>query len=232
MMSVRRAAERGQTTTGWLNSRHSFSFGRYRNPDHTGFRALRVINEDRVLAGAGFGEHQHRDMEIISYVLEGALAHRDNLGNSSVIRPGEVQRVSAGTGIAHSEYNHSRDDPAHFLQIWIEPATKGIEPGYEQRQFAPDEARGKLRLVGSQDGADGAVVIHQDARMYLARLESEETVVHDLQPGRYAWVQVARGAASVDGEPLKAGDGAAVSEQTRVAISGSPAAEVLLFDLA
>src|SRR3546814_6546872 len=157
MVSVRRAAERGQTTTGWLDSRHSFSFGRYRNPDHTGFRALRVINEDRVLAGAGFDEHRHRDMEIISYVLGGALAHRDNLGNSSVIRPGEVQRMSAGTGIAHSEYNHSRDDPVHFLQIWIEPAATGIEPGYEQHQFAPDEARGKTeeRRGGKAGGSKG-----------------------------------------------------------------------------
>lgn len=217
---------------GWLSSRHSFSFGHYYDPAHMGFRALRVINEDRVIPGAGFPTHPHRDMEIISYVLDGGLAHKDTLGTSSTIRPGDVQRMSAGTGIRHSEYNASADAPVHFLQIWILPEREGMPAGYEQKNFSDEEKRGRLRLVGSHDGRDGSITIHQDVDLYATLLEEGDAVTHSLNPDRHAWVQVARGTATLNGIELRAGDGAAVSNETALTIASSTGAEVLLFDLA
>src|ERR671924_2139197 len=207
MIILRRSSERGITKSGWLDSRHTFSFGDYYNPQHMGFSHLRVINEDRVVPGAGFGTHSHRDMEIITYVLEGALAHRDSTGTSSVIRPGEVQRMSAGTGISHSEYNRSRTEPVHFLQIWILPDRQGLQPSYEQRSFASEELRGQWRLIAARDGREGAVTLHQDVDVLVARLEPGEQVAHHLRPGRHAWVQVASGGAMLNGVSLKEGDG-------------------------
>ncbi|TWT10253.1 pirin family protein [Reyranella sp. CPCC 100927] len=232
MISVRQAEDRGIANFGWLNSQHTFSFGHYHDPQHMGFGPLRVINEDRVRAGAGFDTHGHRDMEIISYVLEGALEHKDSLGTGSVIRPGDVQVMSAGTGIRHSEFNHSKDDPVHFLQIWIIPDRDGLKPRYDQKAFPADEKRGRLRLVASPDGADGSVVIHQDARLYASVLDTGEQAVLELPAGRRAWVQVARGAVAVNGTALRTGDGAAVSGETSIAIAATTAGtEVLLFDL-
>lgn len=233
MLRVRRSEERGHANRGWLDSRFSFSFADYYDPHHMGFRALRVINEDWVAPGTGFGTHPHRDMEILTLVLEGAIEHRDSLGTTSVIRPGEVQRMSAGTGITHSEYNASSTEPLHLLQIWIEPERTGLTPGYEQKSFA-EETQGSLRRVASREGRDGAVTIHQDAELYLARLKPGETATHSLAPGRHAWVQVARGSMSLNGETLEAGDGAAVSGEellTFRAGDAGDAAEVLLFDL-
>jgi hypothetical protein len=235
MIVTRRARDRGHADHGWLDTRHTFSFGDYHDPRHMGFRALRVINEDRVAPGAGFPTHGHRDMEIISYVLSGALEHRDSLGTGSVIRPGDVQRMSAGTGVRHSEYNHSADEPVHFLQIWIEPAEAGIPPGYEQRSFPPGEMRGRLRLIASRDGAEKSVTIHQDARVYAGALPAGQAVTHPLESGRHAWVQVARGAVDVGGHALGQGDGVAVSAEGAVVIAGADGdepAEILLFDLA
>ncbi len=232
MISLRRAAERGVTKTDWLDSQHSFSFADYHDPAQMGFRTLRVINEDRVVPGAGFGTHGHRDMEIVSYVLEGALEHKDSLGTGSVLRPGEVQRMTAGTGITHSEFNASDEEPLHFLQIWIRPEARGLEPGYEQKGFDPEASRGRLLLVAGPAPANGAVKLHQDARLYLARLEDGESVGHALADGRHAWVQIARGAATVQGQALDEGDGIAISDEDEVTIAGAPAAEVLLFDLA
>lgn len=232
MIIVRPRDQRGRAQEGWLDSRHTFSFGLYRDPAQIGFRALRVINEDRVIPGAGFPTHGHRDMEIISYVLEGALEHKDSTGTSSVIRPGEVQRMSAGTGIRHSEYNHSKREAVHFLQIWILPEKDGIAPGYEQRAFPAEEGQGKLKLVASRDGRDGSVTIHQDVDLYVAKLAAGDSVTFELRQGRYAWVQIARGQASLNGDLLKEGDGAAVSAEKRIELSGETAAEILLFDLA
>lgn len=232
MITVRHRDNRGVVEMGWLSSRHSFSFGHYYDPAHMGFRALRVINEDRVIPGAGFPTHPHRDMEIISYVLDGGLAHKDTLGTSSTIRPGDVQRMSAGTGIRHSEYNASQADPVHFLQIWILPEREGLPAGYEQKTFAEEEKRGRLRLVGSGDGRDGSVTIHQDVDLYATLLEEGGAVTHSLRPGRHAWIQVARGTATVNGRELRAGDGAAVTDETEVTIASGTGAEVLLFDLA
>jgi quercetin 2,3-dioxygenase len=232
MISLRPSHERGHTTLGWLESAHTFSFNNYVDPRHMGFRQLRVINDDWVKPGAGFGTHSHRDMEIITYVLEGALEHRDSTGNGSVIRPGDVQRMSAGTGISHSEYNHSPTRPVHFLQIWILPERQGLAPGYEQRSFTPEELRGQWRLIAAKDGREGAVVIHQDVDVLAAQLAPGEQVSYRLQPGRYVWVQIASGAATLNGISLKKGDGVAVSEVAvldLVAIDGS---EALLFDLA
>lgn len=223
---------RGRTTIGWLDSRHSFSFGDYHDPRNMGFRGLRVINEDRVIPGAGFPPHGHRDMEIISYVLEGALEHKDSTGTSSVIRPGEVQRMSAGTGIRHSEYNHSKTDPVHFLQIWLLPDRDGLPPGYEQRDFSAAGKNGELRLVASRDGREGSVTVHSDADLYAAKLGDGQSLSFDLRPGRHAWLQIARGQILLDGEPLKEGDGAAVSDESRIAITGEAESEILLFDLA
>jgi redox-sensitive bicupin YhaK (pirin superfamily) len=231
-LSIRRAGERGRADHGWLLSFHTFSFADYFDPAHMGFRALRVINEDRVQPGQGFGTHSHRDMEIISYVLEGALEHKDSMGTSSIIRPGEVQRMSAGTGVTHSEFNASRSELVHFLQIWILPAAPGGKPGYEQKAFPEAERKGKLRLVASPDGRDGSVTIHQDVALYAGLLCTGETLRHELAAGRYAWVHVARGQVEIGGEHLEAGDAVAVSAARGLEISGSDSSEVLLFDLA
>jgi len=232
MIDVRRAKERGHANHGWLDTWHTFSFSSYYDPRFMGFRALRVINEDTVAPGQGFPPHGHREMEIISYVLEGGLAHKDSLGTGSVIRPGEVQRMSAGTGVRHSEYNASATAPVHFLQIWIEPARAGIAPGYEQKAFAEADTRGRLRLVASPDGADGSLTIQQDARLYATVLASGQSVTHQLKPGRHAWVQVTRGTLTVGGEILAQGDGAAISDESVVSIAGETDAEALVFDLA
>jgi quercetin 2,3-dioxygenase len=231
-LQLRRAADRGHADHGWLNSFHTFSFADYHDPRHMGFRALRVINDDTVAPGRGFGSHPHRDMEIISYVLEGELGHRDSMGNGSVILPGEVQRMSAGTGVVHSEQNPSQTKPVHFLQIWIVPDRRGHEPGYEQRAFPPAERAGKLRLVASPDGADGSVTIHQDARLYTTTLAEGDRVEHLVAPGRHAWIHVARGAATVGEHALGAGDGAHTSDAGAVSlVGGAGGGEVLVFDL-
>ena len=230
MISIRRAADRGHFDHGWLNTYHTFSFADYHDPAHMGFRSLRVLNDDRVAPGQGFGEHRHRDMEIVSYVLEGALAHRDNMGNSGVIRPGDVQRMSAGTGVQHSEFNGSKSEPVHFLQIWILPETPGAPPGYEQKTFPPETRRGKLRLVGSRDGRDGSLTVRQDVAIYASVLEAGKKVRHALVPGRHAWLQVAAGALELNGNRLEAGDGAAVTDEDELDIAGK-GAEFLLFDL-
>ena len=232
MITIRPSDERGVAEFGWLKSRHTFSFGHYYDPRHMGFRSLRVINDDWVAPGAGFDTHGHRDMEIVTYVLEGALEHKDSLGAGSVIRPGEVQRMTAGTGIMHSEFNHSKSEFVHLLQIWIEPERTGLAPGYEQREFALDERRRTLRLVASRDGRDGSVTIHQDAALYAAVLAADESVSHELAPGRHAWLHVARGAANLNGHALVEGDGAGVSDESRLDITAQPDAEILLFDLA
>jgi redox-sensitive bicupin YhaK (pirin superfamily) len=230
MMKIRRAEERGHYDYGWLNTAHTFSFNTYLDPRHIGFRSLRVINEDRVQPGEGFGMHGHRDMEMITVVLEGALEHKDSLGSGSVIRPGRIQRMTAGRGIRHSEFNPSPTAPVHLYQIWILPDKEGLPPGYEEKTFDPTEQRGRLRLVASRDGADGALTIHQDARLYLASLGAGESVAHALTPGRHAWVQVLRGDVRVNGQTLKAGDAVALSGEASVAVDGE--GEILLFDLA
>jgi redox-sensitive bicupin YhaK (pirin superfamily) len=232
MIELRPAAERGHADHGWLDSWHSFSFADYHDPRHMGFGALRVINEDRVAAGTGFGTHGHRDMEIVSYVLDGALAHQDSLGNGSVIRPGDVQRMSAGTGVMHSEFNHREDGPTHFLQIWIEPDRLGIAPGYEERRFEVGDKRGRLRLIASPDGADGSVTIHQQVRLYASLLDGDEQARLALAPGRRAYVHVARGSVSVNGTPLNVGDAAKLVGEAAVELSDASDAEVLVFDLA
>ncbi len=232
MVTIRRAEERGHADHGWLDTRHTFSFADYYDERYMGFRSLRVINEDRVQPGQGFPTHGHRDMEIVSYVLAGALEHKDSMGTGSVIRPGDVQRMSAGTGVLHSEYNPSRNEIVHFLQIWIVPERRGLPPSYEQKHFPEAEKRGRLRLVASRDGADGSVTIHQDARLYAAVLDRGQEVVHSVGAGRHAWVQVARGAIALNGAGLRQGDGAAVSGESAVVITGQEAAEILLFDLA
>jgi hypothetical protein len=232
MIEIRPAAERGHANHGWLDSRHTFSFADYYEPEFMGFGPLRVINEDRVQPGQGFGTHSHRDMEIISYVLEGALEHKDNIGNGSVLRPGFVQRMSAGTGVSHSEFNHSKSERVHFLQIWIIPERGGMRPSYEEREFANGEKRGKLRLVASRDGRDGSVVVHQDVDLFAALLAPGDEVEHAPKAGRKVWIQVARGAVDVNGKALAAGDGAAIVEEDKVAIRGAADAEVLLFDMA
>ncbi|PSR15036.1 quercetin 2,3-dioxygenase [filamentous cyanobacterium CCP3] len=232
MITVRPAHERGAANFGWLDSRHTFSFGNYYDPRHMGFASLRVINEDKVLPSQGFGTHGHRDMEIVTYVLDGALEHKDSIGTGSVIRPGDVQRMTAGTGIRHSEFNASDTEPVHFLQIWILPETEGLAPGYEQISVAPEEKQGQLRLVGSRDGRDGSITIHQDVSLYAATLAEGDRVEHTLAPGRVAWVQVARGAVSLNGQDLTAGDGAAVSDLDTLSLTGTSEAEVLVFDMA
>ena len=231
MIRVRRSEERGRADHGWLDSRHTFSFADYYDPDHMGYGPLRVINEDRVEAAAGFPTHGHRDMEIISYVLDGALEHKDSLGTGSVIRPGDVQRMSAGTGVRHSEFNASKTEPVHFLQIWIEPDARGIKPGYEQKHFEPADLTGRMRLIASPDGADGSVRIQQDARVYATKLDAGDAVSHRLAPERRAYVQVARGEAVVNGQKLGAGDGAAVEDETEIKLASPSTAEVLVFDL-
>lgn len=231
MIEVRRAGARGYADHGWLKSFHTFSFADYHDPNHMGFGPLRVINEDRVAPGRGFGTHGHRDMEIISYVLAGELAHQDSMGNGSVIRPGDVQRMSAGRGVMHSEFNHSKTDLVHFLQIWIEPNVRGIAPGYEEKRFDDTAKRGTLRLVASPDGGDGSVKIHQDARLFAALVDGSERLEHPLAAGRRAYVHVARGRATVNGERLDAGDALKAIAVDRLVIEQGEKAELLLFDL-
>ena len=231
MLEIRRANERGHVNHGWLDTYHTFSFASYRDPQHMGFRSLRVMNEDRVEPGQGFGTHGHQDMEIVTYVLEGALEHKDSIGNGEVLRPGEFQRMSAGTGITHSEFNPSGAEPVHLYQIWLLPEQKGIEPSYEQKRFAEEERRNRLRLVASPDAADGSLMIHQDARIYLSSLEEGKHVTHTIPSGRHAWLQVLRGAVSVNGHNLGASDGAAVSDQSELQVVATQPAEVMLFDL-
>ena len=231
MTELRPAAERGHADHGWLKSFHSFSFADYYDPRHMGYGPLRVINEDRVAPGTGFATHGHRDMEILSYVLQGALAHQDSMGNGSTIVPGDVQRMSAGSGVRHSEYNHDRAGATHFLQIWIEPDVQGIAPSYEQKHFDAASKRGRLRLVASPDGAQGSVRIHQDARVYAGLIDGAERAVHPLAPGRRAYVHVARGALVVQGKQLAAGDALKIERVDEVVLQGGAQAEVLLFDL-
>lgn len=230
-MQIRRGAERGTSDLGWLDSRHSFSFGDYHDPDQMGFGALRVINEDRVAPGAGFGTHGHRDMEIVSYVLSGTLEHRDSLGNGSLIVPGDVQRMTAGTGVLHSERNPSDREPVHFLQIWVRPERAGLAPGYAQRRFEDAEKRGALRLVLSQDGAAGSLRWHQDARLHAGLFDGAERAHLGIGPGRLAYVHVARGAVSANGVPLEAGDGLKLADPGHVVLTQGVGAEVLVFDL-
>jgi redox-sensitive bicupin YhaK (pirin superfamily) len=232
MLELRRAGERGHANHGWLDSYHSFSFADYYDPRHMGFGSLRVINEDRIQPGSGFGTHGHRDMEIISYVLEGALAHKDSMGNGSTIVPGDVQRMSAGTGVQHSEFNNEPAGVTHFLQIWIEPSVRGIAPGYEQKHIDAGAKRGKLRLIASPDGRDGSVTIHQDAFVYAALIDGAERAVCNLAAGRRAYVHVARGELSVNGQRLAAGDALKASSVAQIALESGGQAEVLLFDLA
>ena len=231
MITLRPATERGHANHGWLDSWHSFSFAEYFDPDHVHWGPLRVINEDRVAAGQGFGTHGHRDMEIISYVLEGALGHKDSMGNVESITPGEVQRMSAGTGVTHSEFNYDSNGTTHFLQIWILPERTGITPGYEQKRFDEGEKRGRLRLVVSPDGADGSVSIHQDARMYAGLFDGAEAAVQPIAPGRLAYVHLVRGKATVNGRALAAGDALLYRDEAEVRIEGGQDAEVLVFDL-
>lgn len=235
MITIRPAKERGHANHGWLDTYHTFSFADYYDPKNVHFRSLRVINEDRVAPGYGFGTHPHNDMEIITYVLEGALAHKDSMGNGSSIVPGEVQRMSAGTGVLHSEFNHSKDEEVHLYQIWLFPEEKGISPSYEQKFFSDEEKLNRLRVIASPQAEEGAVKIHQDAKLFATLLEEGKAVTHELQKGRNAWIQVARGSVSVNGKALQTGDGAAISEEEKIVITGNSngnKAEVLLFDLA
>ncbi len=232
MITLRKSAERGHADHGWLKSQHSFSFADYVDPAHMGYGNLRVINEDRIAPGTGFGTHGHRDMEIISYVLEGALGHQDSIGNGASILPGDVQRMSAGSGIQHSEFNHAAGQVTHFLQIWILPEARGIAPGYEQKHFAPESKRGVLRLVASPDGRGGAVTLHADAAMYAGLFDGAERAELALDPKRLAYVHVARGAVSVNGRPLAAGDAAQLDGESLLSLSDGRDAEVIVFDLA
>lgn len=232
MLTIRRSAERGHANHGWLDSFHTFSFANYYDPAHMGFGALRVINDDRIAAGRGFGTHGHRDMEIITYVLDGAIAHKDSMGSGSTIQPGNVQRMSAGRGVMHSEFNPRADKETHMLQIWIEPNVTGIAPEYEEKAFSDAQKRGRLQALVSGDGVDGSMTIHQDARLYAGLFDGDESATLELAPGRRAWVHVARGSLTVNGVTLAAGDAVAISDDTRVALSGGDNAEVLVFDLA
>ena len=231
MLELRKSEDRGHANHGWLDSHHTFSFAEYHDEKHMGFGPLRVINEDRVNAGAGFGTHGHRDMEIISYVLEGELAHKDSMGTGSVIRPGDVQRMSAGSGVRHSEFNHAKDRQTHFLQIWIQPNVLGIAPSYEEKHFSEEEKRGRLRLIASPDSVDGSVLIHQDAKLYAGLFDGAEAASLPLAAGRRAYVHVARGVVEVNGVTLKTGDALKLSDVAAVDISGGQQAEVLVFDL-
>ena len=232
MITIRRSNERGGGDFGWLNSRHTFSFDTYNDSRFMGFRSLRVINEDWVKGGHGFPMHPHRDMEIITYLLDGELEHKDSMGNGSIIRPGDGQRMSAGTGVRHSEANASDTETAHLLQIWIMPDRSGHKPGYEQKSFPEAEKRGKFRQIAGPDGKDGSVTIHQDAKLYVSLLEAGQEVKHELGDGRHAWLQVARGTVELNGKSLNQGDGAAVSDEQKLAVKGTSDAEILLFDLA
>ena len=231
MLQIRRAGERGRTNWGWLDSRHTFSFGEYDDPAHMGFRSLRVLNDDRVAPGQGFGAHGHRDMEILSYVLEGALEHEDNAGGGGVIRPGEIQFMRAGTGVIHSEFNHSKSDPVHFLQIWIVPDERGLAPAYGQKAFDTERARREFVLLASSDGRGDSLRLHTDANVLVTVIEDGERRSWRLDPGRHAWVHVARGSASLNGKALGEGDGAAVSDEEMLELLGEGSAEVLVFDL-
>ncbi|VVM08210.1 pirin family protein [Methylacidimicrobium tartarophylax] len=231
MFTVRRSEERGRTELDWLESRHTFSFDQYYDPAAMGFSVLRVLNDDRIAAGAGFPTHPHRDMEIVTWVLSGALEHRDSLGNGSIIRPGEAQRMTSGRGVTHSEFNPSPEEALHLLQIWLLPARRGLEPGYEQRNFPEAERQGRLRLIVSPDGADGSITIHQDARIYAGLLDMGSSWEAEIGPARHVWLQVARGAARANGHRLDEGDGAALVEEGRISIEGIAPAELLLFDL-
>jgi len=232
MMQIRRSQDRGYADHGWLKSHHSFSFADYRDPAWMGWGNLRVINEDRIAPGTGFGTHGHRDMEIISYVLQGNLAHKDSMGNVKGIPPGDVQRMSAGSGVQHSEFNHAPDQTTHFLQIWIEPNVRGIDPGYEQKSFDEADKRGKLRLVASSDGAQGSVTLHADAALYAGLIDGAESADLAIRPGRKAYVHLVRGSLDVNGQRLQAGDAAVLADETRIALAGGQQAEVLVFDLA
>jgi redox-sensitive bicupin YhaK (pirin superfamily) len=232
VIRIRTADERGHFDHGWLDTHHTFSFADYYDAQHMGFRSLRVMNEDRVQPGQGFGTHPHRDMEIVTYVLEGSLAHRDSLGTGSALLAGELQRITAGTGILHSEFNASSTEPVHLYQIWLLPERKGLEPGYEQRSFAESKEGGTWRLVASRDGRYGSLTIHQDAAISLASLKAGERIEHSLAPGRHAWLQVLRGRADVEGKSLVAGDGAAISDEPSFAVTGGDDSELMLFDLA
>jgi quercetin 2,3-dioxygenase len=231
MLTLRKSGDRGFADHGWLRSFHSFSFADYYDPQHVAFGPLRVINEDRVAPGRGFGRHAHREMEIISYVLEGALQHKDSIGTGSTIRPGDVQRMSAGTGVQHSEFNPSPNETVHFLQIWIEPNDRGIPPSYEQKHFEPQEKRGRLRLIASPDARDGSVTIHQDARVYAGLFDGAERAEHTVAPGRRSYVHVVRGDIMVNGEALRSGDAARIEDAPSVVLERAKSAEVLLFDL-
>jgi redox-sensitive bicupin YhaK (pirin superfamily) len=231
MITIRKAEERGHFDHGWLDTYHTFSFDQYYDPAHMHFRSLRVINEDRVAAAHGFPMHSHRDMEIITYILSGALEHRDSMGNGSVIKPGDVQRMTAGTGVSHSEFNPSRTEACHLLQIWILPNARNLTPSYEQKFFPAPERQGQLRLIASADGLHGAVKINQPARVYASLLDNGKSVVHELGADRYAWLQLARGSLNLNGEKLRAGDGAAITRESRVEILGEQDSEFLLFDL-
>lgn len=231
MIVKRSAADRGRFDFGWLDTRHTFSFGEYHDPRHMGFRSLRVINEDRVQPGEGFGTHPHRDMEIVTYVLDGALQHRDSMGNGSVIRPGQVQRMTAGTGVLHSEFNASKEESVHFLQIWILPEERGLAPGYEESEFGEAEKRGRFRVIASRDGRDGSVTVHQDATILATVLGDGEAAAYEIAAGRSAWVQVVRGSVRLNGERYDAGDGAALTEEPGLTLEGIDTAEVLVFDL-
>jgi quercetin 2,3-dioxygenase len=232
MITIRPAAARGHADHGWLDSHHSFSFAEYYDAKHMGFRSLRVINDDRVEAGRGFGMHPHRDMEIVSYVLEGAIQHRDSMGTGSVIRANDVQKMSAGTGVTHSEFNASQSDPVHFLQIWLVPSQRGLAPSYEQKAFSPADKRAHLRLVASPDGREQSLTIHSDALIYAGVFGNTESAELALEPGRHAWAQVVRGKVRVNGQELTEGDGAAISEESSVRVEGLDDGEVLVFDLA
>ena len=230
MITTRKSEERGHVKIDWLDSRHTFSFGDYYDPNHMAFRSLRVINEDHIAPGSGFGSHPHRDMEIVTYVLEGVLEHKDNMGNGSLIHPGEVQRMSAGTGIVHSEFNHSKTDPVHLLQIWITPERKGISPGYEQRKFSPEQKRNKFCVLASPTSRDGSVKIYQDVELSTAILDAKNELTYAIRPNRHVWLQVARGSVKLNKQSLNAGDAAAVEGET-LQIKAENETEILLFDL-
>lgn len=232
MITIRKAQERGHADHGWLNTYHTFSFANYYDLNYMGFRSLRVINEDRVIGSAGFGTHGHRDMEIITYVLEGELEHKDSMGNGSIIKPGEVQRITAGTGILHSEYNHSKTDPVHLLQIWIVPNQKRLQPSYEQQQFELDKTPGQLQLIAGSDGSKGGVTVHQDVKLYAGKLQKSNSLSYFLSSQRHVWLQVARGKIILNGIILDTSDGAAISQETDLLIEAVSDSEILLFDLA
>lgn len=232
MIQIRKANDRGHANHGWLDTYHTFSFSTYRDPRHMGFRALRVMNEDWVAPGQGFGTHPHQDMEIVTYVLEGALEHKDSMGNGEVLRPGEFQRMSAGTGITHSEFNPSDQEPVHLYQIWLYPEQKGLEPSYEQKRFPESERKNRLRLVASHDATEGSLRIHQDAKIFLSQLDSGNQVIHTLSDNRHGWLQVLRGEVTVNGQSLGTSDGAAISGESTITVEATTPAEIMLFDLA